>query len=465
MSIVPCTILDLRARGSVMTAGFIIDARLGAKNLEQSLSTLVEHKFPGAGARLARRNGAYEFQIPRTFDAETPPIAFTVDNYPEPYRSATRPKLPMHLPDCFDATQPSVHPVPELDVYFKSRKCPTAFDGFLLPNTPILHVHVAAFDDFTFIGLTWSHIAFDGLGMQALLYAWTRLLSGDAINTIPGMDWDAQPFEAFTRTTAVTRPRGWFEPARVGWWQRLVRSLMRIMWGPREATPTQARQDVTHIVRMPKLFLDEAKREINNNLKLQGSKEWVGSSDVLTAWCFRSINDTTPIHIHLHVDLRDYCIFPGSSSIATPYIRNAIWTIPVVVPANAFGTEPLAELALRIRRAIKAYNADLDRIESDLRWFFANPGTRLAPWPPGAEFAVQSNLLKGRAGEFNFSGACERKASVAFLLVETMGGGKKVEWRGVGEVLMEDKDAVWMTQGGWLQDWESIRQSGTLAFV
>ncbi|KAJ7691565.1 hypothetical protein B0H17DRAFT_1010970 [Mycena rosella] len=283
MRTVPCTRLDSWACNGVLTASLLVDARLDAKIMEQNLSTLVERKFPRAGAQLALRNGVYEFQIPRTFDADTPPIVFTVDNHSERYPSATRPELPTHFPDTFEPTQPSIHSIPELEVYVKSRQSPTSLDGFLVPNTPSLHVHVATFDDLTFIGVTVSHMAFDGLGLRTVIHAWTRLLNGDAIDTILGMEWYAAPFEAFTGPTAVTTLRGYFEPEQPSWVQRVVRSLMQTLWGPKDAM----QQDVTRLVRVPKVFLDEAKREINYAPTLQGSSEWVGTSDVLMAWWFK----------------------------------------------------------------------------------------------------------------------------------------------------------------------------------
>jgi hypothetical protein len=57
MRTLPCTGLDLLVPNNIITTGFIIDTRLDAKLLEQTLSTLVEFRFPRAGARLARRNG------------------------------------------------------------------------------------------------------------------------------------------------------------------------------------------------------------------------------------------------------------------------------------------------------------------------------------------------------------------------------------------------------------------------
>jgi hypothetical protein len=56
--IIPCTAVDrFAAHRHVLTPGLVINARLDTKILEESMSRLIEHKFPRAGARLAFRNG------------------------------------------------------------------------------------------------------------------------------------------------------------------------------------------------------------------------------------------------------------------------------------------------------------------------------------------------------------------------------------------------------------------------
>ncbi|KAJ7683439.1 hypothetical protein B0H17DRAFT_33801 [Mycena rosella] len=454
MRTIPCTPLDLWHLNTVFNIGLIIDTPLDTKKLKRSLWTLVERKFPRAGARLVQRNGMYEFQIPYTFDVSTPPVAFTMEEYSEPYGCSGRPKLPIHLPDSFDASKPSVHPLPALGEYFASKECPTSLDGFLVPNTPAVHVHVATFQDITFIGFTTSHVILDGLGARTLLHAWTRLLSGEPIDTIQGMEWDAQPFNVFMRSTATVAPirSGMFD---LGIFSRLRFNLDR-MRDPKLAT---------HLVRVPRSFLDDSKRDINASLQFRGSGEWVGSSDVLLAWWFktaygyRRIDDETPIHIHLPVDLREIPIFPGP--LTDPYIHNAVSLISLPpIPANAFRTDSLAELALRTRRAITEFNADADGIAADLRWAFANPQRRFFPCPPGGEFLMQSSWRKARFGELDFSGAGEVKADVLFVMLLYPSGAETT-----GTILMEDKDAMWMTQPGGETHWENIRRSGTVAFV
>jgi hypothetical protein len=56
MRVVPCSALDVEQRHTVLTTGLVIDSPLDAQKLEHSLTTLLERKFPRAGARLAIRN-------------------------------------------------------------------------------------------------------------------------------------------------------------------------------------------------------------------------------------------------------------------------------------------------------------------------------------------------------------------------------------------------------------------------
>jgi hypothetical protein len=221
----------------------------------------------------------YEYQIPHSFDAANPAVKFTVADYPEPYRSSERPELPIHLiPKSLDASRPLIYPQPALEAYFRSKDCPTSLDGYLVPNTPLLHVHIAVFDDLTLIGVTSSHITFDALGTGTVLHAWTRLLNGDGLETIQGMEWDAAPFDSFMGPTTVPCQRGWFDLGLCSQILFIVRFVMGLLWDSKE---------VAYIVRMPKIFLADSKREIMEDLQRQGSGEWIGSSDVLMAWWFK----------------------------------------------------------------------------------------------------------------------------------------------------------------------------------
>ncbi|KAF7360166.1 hypothetical protein MVEN_00745100 [Mycena venus] len=461
MRCIPCTGIDVSVRDLVLTTGLVVNARLDAKRLEQSLSMLVEHKFPRAGARLALRNGVYEFQIPRTFNSSIRPTAFTLEDRP-----ATCPELPTDLVGGF-ASQPAIFSLPD-EGYFKSKSCPTTLEGFLVPNTPLIHVHAVVFDDATFIGITSSHMTFDALGTRTLVHAWARLLNGEDIDAIPGMEWDVAPFETFTGPTTMTHQRGWFVLSLLPQLIFIVFFMLRIVRDPKEEG---------RLVRIPKRFLEDSKNEIMRDLKRQGSAEWVGSSDIILAWWFKSIynlrniGDTTPIHIHLPINLRDKHIFPGGSTIGTPYINNAVDAISLPpVSVTDLQTESLGDTALRFRRAIIAYNADLPAIQADVQWRCANPFVDRFPCPPRAEYSFQTNWRAANFGDLDFSGARaqgteEEEKTRVLLAVGYVSSSKNIPMRGAGGMFMEDEDAVWMFQIRGTKDWENVRRSGRIAFA
>ncbi|KAJ7197768.1 hypothetical protein GGX14DRAFT_667550 [Mycena pura] len=469
--VVPCTGVDLYGRNVVLTTGFVIDGCLDTKKLEHSLTLLVERKFPRAGARLALRNNNYEFQIPNTFDAQTPAVAFTAAEYSEPYASSMRPPI-RHLWNA-TSSKPWICSAPPIEAYLRNHSCPGSLDAFLVPNTPLMHVHATVFDDLTFLGITSTHVAFDALGISTLMHGWQRVLAGDAWDDIAGMPWDAVPFGTFTTTPTQARvcQRGLFDLGLLAKLAFVVCFGLSILRDPKEENM---------VVRVPKVFLEDKKREIMEELKAVGSEEWVGSSDVLMAWWFKTSythrTDATPLHIHLPVNLRDMSIFPvacGTNELApisTPYINNAVLSIAIPpLPANTLRNMSLRDLTLHFRRAIIAYKNALDGIRADVRSLCAHPLAMIFPCPPGAEYSSQTNWRKGRFAEVDFSGASVGEpgssppARVRF--VTTIWSGTRMPLRGTGVVLFEDEQAVWMRQIRGVNDWKRAKKAGEFEFA
>ncbi|KAJ6453693.1 hypothetical protein C8R45DRAFT_846966 [Mycena sanguinolenta] len=460
---IPCTAIDLAESLFILNIGLVIKARLDPKKMEATLSKLVEHKFPRAGARLAFRNGVYEFQIPDKFDAQTPAVIFTVEEHSEMYGRGERPEIPSVL----TGSEPCLLPDPGLESFFRSETCPQTLDGFVQSHTPILHVHVNVFDDLTFLGVIAPHIAFDLLGAATLFDGWTRLLRGEDINTIPGMAWDAEPFAHFSSGSGESEVRrGWFKP-RDG-----VQIESHVQ--PADSDP----ESVPRLVRVPKIFLEEAKQSIMAELKARGSTEYVGSGDVLKAWWLKTVYshrrlaDDTPIHVHFLKNLRGLPIFAKDEPLKDPYIHNAISTIAVPpIPVSAFQTESLGMLALRIRRSILAYNADTEAIRADLRWRFAeaNRDVMMLPCPPGAEHSYQTDWRSAKLGELDFTGAVagdeETRTTARVVFVYPLMSTAFKTWRKFHRVLMDDGDAVWMCETRGAKDWDGIRQASGVIFT
>ncbi|KAF7341598.1 hypothetical protein MSAN_02057100 [Mycena sanguinolenta] len=410
---------------------------------------------PGTNSLNFAHFKVYELQIPEAFDSQNPPFIFTAENHPGVYHRDGRPEIPLGL----TGSKPCIIPDPEL--------------GW--SNVPSLQIHVSVFEDLTFLGFIAPHIMIDGTGIATLLAAWTRLLRGDDIHTIQGMDWNAQPLAPFSSGPVKSDvPRGFFRPSSPLGTQMHKPS-------PDELDP----KDIPRFVRVPKVFLNEAKQKIMDELKAQGSAEYVGSGDVLSAWWLktvygdRSLTDHTPIHIHMLRNLRDMPIFANDAPFSEPYIHNLISTFPIPpIPASAFQTESLAALALHIRRTIVAYNNDLEAIRADLRWRCAGSGSNnaleaLRPCPPGAEWVVQTDLRSAKFAELDFSGAVvclsyvtapKMAARVVFVYPFMCTDPPRVFRRGI-KVLMEDAEAVWMCATRGEKHWERIRQAGEIEFT
>ncbi|KAJ7669479.1 hypothetical protein DFH06DRAFT_1084269 [Mycena polygramma] len=446
--VVPCSSLDLAQRDTVLTTGLVIDAPLDPQTLEQTLSTTVERKFRRAGARL----------IPCVFTAATPAIAFTTERYHEKYLLHGRPDIRALANSSHSL--PTIHAYPELRRYLVHKACPMTTGQFIQLNSPGLQVHVSVFDDLTLIGITSSQVMFDALGLGTLLHAWTRILAGEDMDSIPGMEWDLAPFEKFEGWTVMEGVRGqvyrdfrtfslYDEPlvkVAISWVHEAMRD-----W------------ENTQLIRVPKAFLEDKRLEIMEDLKRQGSEESVSTFDVLLAWWFKlghSIqrNDdllVPYVFIHIPVNLRSLNIFPGASTLTEPYINNGSSTIFVPpIPIDFFQAESLSDLASRIREATTAYKADLLILEHELRWRNENRQYRLLRYPADEETDLLANWYEARPSQLDFSAACvprsdsekNKKARVLFVLADMIMADTSASRRGSGGILMENESAIWMSQ-------------------
>ncbi|KAJ7060969.1 hypothetical protein C8F01DRAFT_178059 [Mycena amicta] len=471
--IIPCTGMDIAMRNFVLTTGFVVDKRLDAKRLEETLWLVIEKKFPRAGARWMQRKGVHEFHVPKTFDASTPPVAFTANDYPELYASdPTRPPID-HLRRATDDLQPFVCPPtpPAFDELFLASMCPRTAAGFLGTGKPLLQVHVSVFDDVTFIGVSAAHLLLDALGTSALIRGWTMVLNGESIDNVHGMALDDRLAVHVVSDKALKHSASFAHAmSPLSSLSFLLRMVYRF-W--------RDRVDETRYVCVPKTFLVAKKREIMDELKAQGSTEWVGSSDVLYAWWLKGfasnfVSDNTSLYPQILFDLRDRPIFaPQGIPLASPYINNAI--SHVYVPPLTFAdvrTSSLRELALHIRRANTKYTSDPALVASDVAWRLDNPLAPEFPCPPGALWEVQSDWRKAKFAEMDFSGAMpvleddsNSKARVKFVSVGMLTDIPLPVLRGTHYVLMEDESALWMCISRGSKEWNAMQRVGRVRFL
>lgn len=96
--------------------------------------------------------------------------------------------------------------------------------------------------------------------------------------------------------------------------------------------------------------------------------------------------------------------------------------------------------------------------------FIRYPSKDLLPCPPNADFSIFTSWRSAKLGELDFVGAeAEAGGNTGVDLIIPAGSGSLM--RGVGIVLCEDEEVVWMAAclGG--NDWEAVRREGQVAFV
>ncbi|KAF7316097.1 hypothetical protein MIND_00127800 [Mycena indigotica] len=471
--VVPCTGMDVAMRDYVLTTGFVVNKRLDAKKLEDTLQSVVEAKFPRAGARWVKRGDVHEFFIPKKFNADKRACSFTTTNYEETYNSnPNRPPID-HLRSAHLQTKPFIcRPTPpEFDDLFLAPTFPRSPKKFVNTGIPLLHVHASVFDDVTFIGVSAAHVLIDGAGTSTIVEAWTRVLNGESIDNIQGQPWNEDlklvslpPEKGNTHSVAFANALSLIQAISL-----VLRMIYRILFD---------RTDEPRYVGIPKVFLAEKKKEAMDELRAQGSTEFVGSHDLLYAWWLKEIyasqlvSDTAMLYPEFILDIRKRPIFDDGKPLSTPYINNA--TTRVYVPPFSFAelrSSSLGQLALGIRRANIEYTSDPTLIASNVTWRLRNPLAAEFPCYPGGFWAVQSDWRQSSFAQMDFSGAAspackaEEPTRVEFVMVGMLTDIPLPVLRWTHYVVMEDENLVWMHFSRGVKEWEAMRRMGRVFFV
>ncbi|KZV78361.1 hypothetical protein EXIGLDRAFT_783942 [Exidia glandulosa HHB12029] len=237
--------IDVGPKDITMTMCMIVHAVLDVDKLKTGLFAAIEHKVPRAEARLASRNGLHEFHIPQSFSDATPPCAFTYIHHHIPF-VGTAGSLPPSLPAEATSEPYLVDASMSRAALCRGPNTPREVKDFLVPGTPLVHVHIASFDDATLIGTTTSHAMFDAQGFRVLFDAWTAALRGD-LDSFPFSPrvyatYDHIAKDVTTQTQSKIQPppdqpkRGFFALGFFDTARFLAKFLLRVVRDPRERT-------------------------------------------------------------------------------------------------------------------------------------------------------------------------------------------------------------------------------------
>ncbi|KAH8172603.1 BCL5p [Sarocladium implicatum] len=332
-------------RGIVVTWTLRFDDVLSPDRLHNSLSRLLnigDWKKLGGRLRLNDKGGL-EIHVPRQFSTERPAVAFSCDKLNIDIDSH---ELARHLPRATDDL--SVQPSPE---YFRAfaaqQSAPQTLNDFIHHDVPLISLHTTIFSNATLVGLSWPHVLMDVMGQQALLRAWSSVLSGHDCDVLPvlGAREDAL-------CTAANAP-GSNEDFEMGKQQLkgtgLISFGLRYAWSLIAGPAAEA-----HTIYMPATALAALRHETEVTLSDTGSKlPYLSDNDILTAWAAKIVASSqsqprpiTVLHaVNARFRLRALSKAPGV------FIQNmAIAGFTILSADEASG--PLGPIALTNRQQI-----------------------------------------------------------------------------------------------------------------
>ena len=233
-----------------------------------------------------------EFHVPRTFDEETRPAAFSSTVlHEDPLPPNVMPQVPgeqklNNVPFLLLDDPTSVR-------HFRGPNCPTTIDGFFKPGVPALQAHVGIYKGGILIGLTFPHLAFDAEGAGIILRAWAATTRGELDSVTPSPD-SFCPLRAEELAAKAAELGERFESQRDHGFRylpflSLFIVILQLIWSIIRAGP-----QVTILVRIPKNWALEQKKLANAELAAttangrdSNQPTFVSTNDILTAFLFK----------------------------------------------------------------------------------------------------------------------------------------------------------------------------------
>lgn len=157
---------------------------------------------------MIQKNGSgLEYHVPAAFTPARPAIAFQHIDHSNT-RAQDHPVASL-IPSTSGLDRPTIVGDPaQLAALYRpsSAAAATQLADYLLSDRPVLGLTVTSFRDKTLVTLNWSHLAFDIMGLQAVLHGWTAVLQGRAAADVPApFGFDRDPLAGLGSTAAPAR--------------------------------------------------------------------------------------------------------------------------------------------------------------------------------------------------------------------------------------------------------------------
>ncbi|KAH7302876.1 hypothetical protein B0I35DRAFT_365900 [Stachybotrys elegans] len=444
--IYPVHMLDGTKTLRGITVNWILrfDAILDGNKLHGALSRLLDMgDWRKMGGRLRlNEKGVLEIHVPRPFTSDRPAVAYSCEKLNVDIENH---ELARTLPQATDKL--SIQPGPDNFQSFAIRAdAPKAFNDFIYHDVPLLSLHVTTFNDATLVGLSWPHVLMDVMGQQALLRAWSLVLSDrdvdvppvlgareDALCTAADASGEAEEFEIGKQRLKGTG---------------LLSFGLRFAWDLIRGPAMEART-----VYMPATVLAALRREAEADLATSGEVPFISDNDLLTAWGVRmvALSQRQPRPVTVLHALNARFRLPELAQAPGVFIQNmAVAGFTLLSAAKATGSLGSVALANRQHLRAQATKGQIVAFVRDLQQEAAGADPRLLCGPSDALLMPVTNWERADIfGSADFSAAVVRSGPssspgrIVCHLPSSIGAG---EPRNLLVVLGKDNEGgYWLT--------------------
>ncbi|KJA13412.1 hypothetical protein HYPSUDRAFT_1078965 [Hypholoma sublateritium FD-334 SS-4] len=414
-AVYPLTLYDNLSAGVVLTLGWLVEGSVDIAQLEMALDNAIT-KWTLLNGRIERIDETYQVKVQLH---GCPPnyrrFALSSKTSTEPLSNFVT--LPLGLQH---NSLPST--------IFRHAQAPRSIDEWINnSSTPLTHWHVTHFpgdQPYSCIGLTFPHVAFDGLGIAAVIHAVEAELLGQEWRVPtplhPGNNENlilASIKQASLDHPDVGRQKEYISTGLVGiWWilSFLLWSHWQIFWKNSKCRmliiPPTALQNL----------IDDTRQNLVETTNLDSSIH-LSKGDIITAFLFKTIfsdenlNPNATLHLGNLASLRRF--FNGSLA---EYPHNCVMPLPYrPYTAHELRHISISDLAYHFyqarqsfteEQALQCYNLMLEGAKTRRFTMFFNPSVN--------ESAVMSNMIIANIANVNWTGTgagrtlCSHKITV-----------------------------------------------------